>query len=245
MLKGGPVRLIGIEGSSIRPPENHDLPKLKMLAYGTSITQGAAATAPHLTYVSQTARRLGADVINLGSGGSAHCEPAIADYIAKRTDWNICVLCLSVNMIGASFSVKEFTDRTNYMINKIARESAQRHVFCISILPHFRDFAQEAIANPDNHLPNQFRRSLERTVKAQQNDNVHFIEGTDLMPHLDGLSVDLIHPGDYGMIEIAENLANKIRNILDWTAPVISHKGVLGQYTRLTKPALEGGSSLS
>lgn len=33
------------------------------------------------------------------------------------------------------------------------------------------------------------------------------------------------------------------RRLSEWTPPVIAHKGVLAQYTRLAKPALEGGSS--
>src|SRR5690606_38413608 len=97
LIRGGSVVYRGVSGEGIRPPEAADLPKLKMLAYGTSITQGAHATREHLTYASLTARRLGADLYNLGTGGSAFCENAMADHIADRNDWNLAVLCLSVN----------------------------------------------------------------------------------------------------------------------------------------------------
>lgn len=35
------------------------------------------------------------------------------------------------------------------------------------------------------------------------------------------------------------------KRMLSWSAPVISHKGILGQYTKLARPALEGGSCSS
>jgi len=43
---------------------------------------------------------------------------------------------------------------------------------------------------------------------------VHLIEGADLLTDLTGYSMDLAHPGDFGMIEIAENLAQRIRPFL-------------------------------
>ena len=91
LLLGGPQRdplmIHAIEGENIRPPPPHDLPALRYLAYGTSITHGFDAEGPHLTYVGHTARLLGANLINLGVGGSAHCEPELADYIAAVAYW--------------------------------------------------------------------------------------------------------------------------------------------------------------
>jgi hypothetical protein len=110
-LRGEGVRFHGIEGEGLRPPTSNELPSLRYLSYGTSITHGAAATASHLTYVAQTAWRLRADLINLGVGGSAWCEPQLADYIAERDDYDIATLALSVNMIGGGFKDEEFRER--------------------------------------------------------------------------------------------------------------------------------------
>ena len=79
-----PVIVHGVEGEGVRPPRPEELPRLRYLAYGTSITHGADSEGPHLRYVAQTAWHLGADLINLGVGGSCHCEAAFADYIAGR-----------------------------------------------------------------------------------------------------------------------------------------------------------------
>jgi hypothetical protein len=105
----GPVILHGIQGKGVRPPSPEQLPRITYLAYGTSITQGAKSEAPHLSYVAQTAWHLGADLINLGLGGSCHCEAPLADYIAARDDWQVASMELSVNMQG--FPLDEFRRR--------------------------------------------------------------------------------------------------------------------------------------
>ena len=142
-LRGNGVFYHGIEGEALRLPRPEELPARRYLSYGTSITHGSAATAGHLTYVAQTAWRLGADLINLGVGGSAYCEPELADYIAEREDWDVASLSLSVNMIGAGFTDSEFRERTSYFVNAVAGANTDRPVACITLYPHFRDFAAE------------------------------------------------------------------------------------------------------
>jgi hypothetical protein len=88
-------RMLVLKGAEIRfvseSPLPSELPPKRLLAYGTSITEGTASTAAHLSYLAQAGRRLGMDVVNLGSSGSAYCEPEMAHYIASRKDWDVCV----------------------------------------------------------------------------------------------------------------------------------------------------------
>jgi len=51
--------------------------------YGSSITMGASSKSPALAYTARVAERLGADHINLGFGGNAKGERAMAEYIAS------------------------------------------------------------------------------------------------------------------------------------------------------------------
>jgi len=95
MLYGRITCFHGIEADApLRPPLASEVPARRYLAYGTSITQFASASRVHLGYASQVARRLGADLVNLGSGASAFCEPAMAAHIAARTDWDFATLAL-------------------------------------------------------------------------------------------------------------------------------------------------------
>ena len=208
VLRGGPLFYQGIEGE-IRLPYESELPGKRYLAYGTSITHGAASTGIHLSYVSQTARRLQADLINLGVGGAAHCEPELADYIAQRHDWDFATLSLSVNMVGG-FSEQQFTKRVSYMVKKIAETG--RPVFAITIFPYFNDFKGASVKEQEK--VNNFRQILRDVVSDIQQDNLHLLEGSDLLTDIGGLSGDLIHPADNGMIQMGQNLAEKIKPLI-------------------------------
>ncbi|HON59779.1 MAG TPA: SGNH/GDSL hydrolase family protein [Smithella sp.] len=207
-MMGAPVRFHHVEAEGkVRPPVPEELPRIRYLAYGSSLAQGAYASGPHLCYVSLTGQKLGADAINLGSSCSAFCEPAMADYIAGRKDWNFATLALSVNMVK-SFSPEEFSERVSYMIDTVAKSDPRRPVFCITIKPFIGDYVGSI-------KPELFRRLLREAVGKSGRENVYLIEGKELMPDVAaGLSTDLVHLGDYGMIQIAENLVRKMTPIL-------------------------------
>lgn len=212
---GGQVRLHNIECKGIRPPKSEELPAKKLLTYGTSITHGGASSAPHLTYTTQMARRLKMDLINLGLGGSCYCENEMADYIASRDDWDVATLALSVNMTGGNFTLEEFSDRVSYMVDRVASSNPKRQVFAITLYPHFRDFGIYPEGKEKLHgMPEDFRQILRDAVDNAGHKNLHLLEGSDILTDIGGLTPDLIHPADNGMIQMGENLAKKIRGFL-------------------------------
>ncbi|MCM8768165.1 MAG: GDSL-type esterase/lipase family protein [Candidatus Omnitrophica bacterium] len=216
LILGGPQRdpvwFFSAQGKNIRPPEKNDLPAWRYLAYGTSITHGFDAEGPHLTYVGQTARLLGADLINLGVGGAAHCEPELADYLANRSDWNFASLELSVNMIG--FDLKEFSRRVSYLVNRVASSKKERVVLCLTLYPFFLDFGIKPEGLEYKAEPEEYRQALREVVAQCQLPNVHLVEGPELLTNISNLTADLIHPGDYGMVEIAKNLTARFQEFL-------------------------------
>ena len=213
MMAGEAVFFHGVEGD-VRPPKAEEIPKLRYLAYGTSITHGGAASAPHLCYAAQTARRLGADLVNLGVGGTAFCEKELADYIGSREDWDIATLALSVNMMAGRFSLEEFYDRVSYMVNTVAGSNTKRPVACITLFPHFRDFGEQFANENDVGTAEDFREALRRAVRECPHPNAHLIEGREVLKDMGGFTPDLIHPSDNGMINMGENLARKLEAIL-------------------------------
>lgn len=208
------IRFHGIDGVGVRPPEAGEVPRPRLLCYGTSITDGAHATGPHLTYPARLARLLGADLINLGVGGSAHCEAAFADWIAARDDWDAAVLALSVNMMGAGFTVEEFRERVEYMVRAVAEADPARVVAAVTIYPHVRDFSSEPPFGNAKAPPGAFRQALRDAVSKIDLPNLHLFEGADILDHPAGLCVDLVHPGDDGFIRMGENLARRISPLI-------------------------------
>lgn len=222
--EGGPITIHKVEvedGVTCRAPHADELPKRCMISYGTSITHGAVATQPELTYPALTAYHLGVDHINLGSGGSAHCENAMADYIASRDDWDFATLALSVNM--QSFEQAEYRSRLCYMVKTVAEAHPAKPVFAITLWPYFRDLgvADGGTSPSDIKSPAEeeqkalrMRQDLRDAVEAAELANLHLLEGPELFGPMSGLATDLIHPSDLGMIAMAHNLAAAIKSYL-------------------------------
>jgi lysophospholipase L1-like esterase len=194
---------------AIRPPRPDELPERTLLTYGTSITQWANATAQHLTWPAQCAWRLGTDLVNLGVSGSCHVENAFADHIAGRSDWDIGVFPFSVNMVGGGFSLDEFESRVRYFIERLIEHHAEKPMFFITLFRYFADWGvpqENAAAGPD-----EFRKRLRIAVGSYNKPYLTVVDGLEMLPSATGLSADLIHPSDLGMITIGERVAGVIR----------------------------------
>lgn len=85
-------------GHPTRPPAASEVPAIRWLAYGSSITNGASASLHLHSYVYHAARVSKMDVLNLGLSGSCFCEPEIAEYIGARDDYQVLTLEVGVNM---------------------------------------------------------------------------------------------------------------------------------------------------
>lgn len=198
----------GISEGDIETPSSDDVPNKTVLSYGTSITHGAKLFSPQFTYPFQMAYHLGMDYINLGMSGTAYCEPAIADYIAERKDWDIATLALSVNMYNDCDCIGTFYERVKYMVNSIAGKNPSKPVYCITLYPFFDDVG---VYNADSKMQHQeFRQTLRDVVKELGLKNTHILEGPDLLTDFTLLTPDLIHPSEMGMVQIGENLAAEI-----------------------------------
>lgn len=198
LFNGGVLTLTGM-GGDIRPPRADEVPPV-LVSYGTSISMGAAASRPDLSFTALTAKALGFSLRNLGVSGNAFCEPEMADYLADQPA-ALYLLEISVNMVGTGYSPEEFEKRAGYMIDRIAGKNPDVPVFCISVL----SFNNEK--NPRNtERVKAFREILERLCKESKHKNVHFVSGPELMS-FEGLSKDGIHPSDEGMAEIAAKLS--------------------------------------
>jgi len=202
------VAVHAVEGRC-RPPRADDRPDRRYLAYGTSITEGASASACHLTYVARAARRLGADALNLGVSGSAFCDPAVAEYVAERDDWDIATLALSVNMAHKGFTVEQFRSRVNAFVETVATARPDARIACVTLFPYRDDVCRDG----DRQRAAAFRTAVRRAA-ASAPDNVSLIDGPDLVD-VTGMTADVLHPGDAGMISIGERLAARLKPLFD------------------------------
>ncbi|WP_226012225.1 SGNH/GDSL hydrolase family protein [Halomicrobium salinisoli] len=204
-----PAALHDVRGDC-RPPAPDELPDRRYLAYGTSITEGAKASAAHLSYVSRVARNCGLDAVNLACSGSAYCEPALADYVADRDDWDVATFALSVNMANAGFSPSEFRERADYFVNTVADAHPEKPIACVTLFPYYADVAEEG----DADVAAAYRDVLRSVVEDSPHDNLSLVAGTDLLSASE-LTWDVLHPGDGGMESIGDGLARHLETRLD------------------------------
>ena len=194
----------------MRPPLKNELPACRYLTYGTSITQGYNACSPALTYGAQAAWRMGWDYINLGVGGQAFCEEAMAYHIAQRDDWDVFSACISVNMLMQNVDEQEFRNTIRTFWKVIAERNPEKHLYAISIFPYFADRGIIGECTLSS-TPGEYRKALQEV--CGEFDCIHYIDGQELMS-FSNLSSDLIHPGTLGMIEIGEKLSKIFENTL-------------------------------
>lgn len=202
----------GVTCEDIRVPEPKEMLDTRLLCYGTSITHGAKLSGPHLTYPYLLAKKLGMDIINLGSAGTAFCEKEMADYIAARDDWDVATLALSVNMYNQMFTFEQFRDRIEYFVKKIARENPSKPVFCITLYTFFDDVEVYNDASTKN--AEMYRKALRDVVTESGLTNLYLVEGCDMLEDFSLLAPDLIHPNDLGMLQMADNLSKTIKDRL-------------------------------
>jgi len=193
-----------------RPPREDELPDHRYLAYGTSITEGAAASAAHTDYVTHVARNCGFDALNFGSSGSAYCEAVMAEYIASRDDWDLATLALSVNMANTGgFAPETFHERAETFVNTVAGGQPDKPVVCITLWPYFDDFTESG----DADHATAYRDALRSIVDESPHDNLTLVEGPDLL-EISGLGSDLLHPGDHGMKAIGDGLSERLGELV-------------------------------
>lgn len=199
-----PVAMHDVSGEC-RPPATGELPDRRYLAYGTSITEGAKASAAHLSFVSHVARLNGYDAVNLGCSGSAHADPAMADYIASRNDWDVATLALSVNMANADFSRATFRERVEYFVHTVAEAHPEKPVLCVTLFPYFADVTESG----DADRAEAFRSALRSVVEESPYENLWLVAGPELLDASE-LTWDVLHPADEGMRSIGEGLADRL-----------------------------------
>ena len=196
------TRLIGIEGD-FELPCPKQTPPVTCLFYGSSITLGSLCVRPTGSYAYRTTQLLGLDMINLGFGGTALLESEMADYIASRTDWDMAVLEMGINLI-TDIDVEEFAKRVDYFVKTIAGSHPNKWIFCIDLFTCNRDFAGDEKIT-------QFRNVVRDTVGQANMSKLVHVSGADILTSVVGLTADLVHPSPYGMEEMAMNLSTLIR----------------------------------
>jgi hypothetical protein len=174
----------------------------RWLVHGDSITQGANVSIPTVTWVDLVARRLGLAATNLGIGGHGKAEAAIAADLAARDDFDILSLHIGTNALWD----KSYPERLEAFLTKVLSAHPTKPVFLASPILRF-----DKPGVPPAELATCREAMAAVALRLKKNHpNLVFLPGEELIRQPISLLSDLIHVGDHGAIEYANNLATLI-----------------------------------
>ncbi len=181
-------------------PYKHEKP---IVFYGSSITNGAAASRPGMTYESIISRKLDANHHNLGFGGSAKGETAMAEYISGL-DMSVFVYDYDHNA-----PTVEHLKNTHEPMFKIIREKNPDLPIIMLSRPQY------SLANNRDERFAVIKETYDNAV-AMGDKNVYLIRGSELFDGLDAdFTVDAVHPTDLGFYKMAEALIPILDKLLN------------------------------
>ncbi|UKS28354.1 hypothetical protein LOZ80_05290 [Paenibacillus sp. HWE-109] len=196
----GKVYLSTIEGE-IEPPNSMTAPVKGYLAYGSSITHGSSALSPTGTYAFRLAQLLGSELLNFGLAGGAKLEPQMADFMIEQEGWEFATVELGINVVY-DWTAETFREAVDIFLNRLAAGLGNRKLFVMDMFW----FAMDASGDPKSEL---FRAIVQQAVLNLNHSGIIGIPSRDLVDP-ENQTVDLVHPSQAGMEQIAQRLYSAI-----------------------------------
>ncbi len=173
--------------------------------YGSSIVHGIGAAKPSMPYPCQVSRMLDTDIINLGFGGAAKCEPDMIDYIAGL-DMSVFVYDYDHNAPDAAYL--EATHERGY------RQFREQQPTTPIIFASRPDYEWGDVAN--NEKCRRIVRATYEKAKAEGDQNVYYIDGFTFYPpeNRGSFTSDGCHPNDLGYYFMANAFVYILKNLI-------------------------------
>ena len=170
--------------------------------YGSSITHGCSASRPGLTYESTISRRFDLNYINLGFGGSAKAEEAMAEYVASL-DARLFVYDYDYN----APTVKYLSQTHGRMFKTYRAKHPDTPIVMVS--------RPRSIRSEDNEARFAVIKATYDAARASGDRNVYLVDGIGFFTGLgNDWSIDGVHPNDHGFARMASVIGDVIGDIL-------------------------------
>lgn len=172
--------------------------------YGSSITQGACASAPVNAYTNQISIQLHADIRNLGFSGSARGEPAMARYIASLS---MSMLCMDYDHNAPT---PAYLSATHKPFFRIVRERRPE----LPILLLSRPGSGRNSSDTDERF--EIIRATYEEARNRGDQNVYLLDGRRFFDGSmrEACTIDGIHPNDLGFSRMTDAILPVIQHAL-------------------------------
>jgi len=180
-------------------PPRSEAKRLPLVFYGTSITQGACASRPGMSYTAIVGRRLDLPVVNLGFSGSGKMELEMAGLLAE-IDARLYVLDCLWNMDG-----KQIQERVEPFIKALRAKRPDTPILMLED------------SNVHDACPTgkgKLLRGIVEKLSAEGVKGLSVVAGKGLLGADCEGTVDGCHPNDLGFMRHAEVLAPVIKELV-------------------------------
>ena len=180
-----------------------------IVAYGTSICQGACASRPGMAWTNILERKLERPVVNLGFSGYGRLEPELIDLMAEINAKLYILDCLP--------NLDPYRDDTYTLTLNAVRNLKEKKPDVPIILTAHIGYASALTNKKDKSSFEMLNAALDSAFYALKSEGVtkiFLLQGEDLDFNFD-MYVDKVHPNDYGMVQYADAYEILIRKILD------------------------------
>lgn len=197
---------VGVDSMTTIKPMPFPFQK-RIVVYGSSIVQGAAASRSGLAYPARLSRLTNWNFMNLGLSGSAKMEPAV---IAMINDIQADAYVLDCIPNSSDAVVKE---RALNMINAIRAAHPGKPIIMVNSITREAGFIDTKVGNMVL-AQNAAIDSIAYTLTKQHTKDFYYIDTKGFLGEDHEGSTDGIHPNDLGSYRFVEKIAPLITGIL-------------------------------
>lgn len=198
-----------------------------IVAYGTSIMQGAVASRPGLAWTNILQRNIDRTVINLGFSGNGRFEKPIFDLMAQ-VDAELYILDCMPNLTRG-ISDEEVKERVTYGLKKLRERNPNVPILftehAIGYAPFYMDTARLNEYHRSSLVIEKIFNDLQKTGIG----NIYLLTDKDIGFDINSTTEGL-HPNDIGMMKYAVAYEKKVREILHEPVGKISTEIPVQQY---------------
>ena len=176
----------------------------KVIVYGSSITHGAAASRPGMTYPAIMSRNLGINFVNFGFAGQCRMQPEFLDLLKT---------CEADAFLFDAFSnptIKELEARLqNFVVEMVKAHPDKPLIFMQTAAPseHNIDPKKRAYRKLHHQTASRIMKDLQKQYK-----DLYFLTESDVVGK-DG-TIDNLHPNDLGFSRLIAAYQPRIAKIL-------------------------------
>ncbi len=179
-----------------------------IVAYGTSICQGACASRPGMAWTNILERRLDIPIINIGFSGNGRLEEAIIDLL-NEIDARLYILDCLPNLHPKKDNVYQLTIDA---VQKLKEKHPNIPIILTAHMGYLNGSSNKQSYDKYTQLNNALYKAFE-ILKSKGYTKIFLLTKEAIGLGIDSY-VDNTHPNDYGMMQYADAYEKLIRKIL-------------------------------